>query len=436
MDVETVSLANWTEEDMLNHPAWYDAVWCYFLLCQIGDPRVPGTCATVINYFSLYSVLLNIVSGSVNNKQIGGDGDVWSMAPSSVYMPTGLGTGNHFMTPQGGARLGRIALLHLQPSQSGARHSGALVDWNAATSASIVGYTLSGPDSGLVGNPLAYALTPAGTITDVITFSDGGAGGTFFPSSITLTNTSVVQTFSYTPASSGTKTLTITSADRNAVTGSPVTLTVAAAGYTLSGPASAFVGNPAAFALTPSGLVTDVITFSDGGAGGAFLPASMTISDSSSTQTFSYTPSSPGTKILTITSADGGPVIGSPVTLSVPHVSYILSGPAIGFVGYAIAYALTPSGMANDTITFSDNGDGGTFYPATLSVNGSLRTQTFSYVPGSNGTKTLTITSSEGGTITGSPLSLSVSTITQKLTKKWFGGLRSQRPITRFNCGP
>ncbi len=114
-------------------------------------------------------------------------------------------------------------------------------------------------------------------------------------------------------------------------------------------------------------------------------------------------------------------------------MNYTLTGPGVGFVGYAIAYALTPSGIPNDTITFSDGGGGGTFYPSSLQITNSALVQTFGYVPGSSGTKTLTLTSSDGGTITGSPLSLSVSTIPQKMTKKWFGGLRSQRPKTRFN---
>ena len=281
-------------------------------------------------------------------------------------------------------------------------------------------------------NALTYTLTPSASSTDTIALASS-ADGTFSPVSLSFSDSSAAQTFTYTPATAGTKTLTVTSEDGDSIAGSPVTLTVSAKGYTLSGPMSGYVGNPLAYALTPSGFTTDTITFSDGGAGGTFNPPSITFADSSSVQSFSYTPASVGTKTLTIMSADGGTIAGLPITLSVSRVNYTLTGSTVGFVGYALAYALLPSGMTNDILTFSDSGGGGTFYPSNLAINESGSCQTFCYVPGSNGTKTLTITSTDGGTITGSPLSLSVSTIPQKMTKKWFGGLRSQRPKTRFN---
>jgi hypothetical protein len=55
----------------------------------------------------------------------------------------------------------------------------------------------------------AFTLTPDGPATDVLTPSDGGAGGTFSPTTVTLSGTTP-QTFTYTPASTGHKTITLT----------------------------------------------------------------------------------------------------------------------------------------------------------------------------------------------------------------------------------
>ena len=51
--------------------------------------------------------------------------------------------------------------------------------------------------------------------------SDGHQGGTFTPSSLTFTGSSAAQTFTYTPASVGPKTLTPTSSNGATVAGSP-----------------------------------------------------------------------------------------------------------------------------------------------------------------------------------------------------------------------
>lgn len=65
-------------------------------------------------------------------------------------------------------------------------------------------YTLTAPgtNSGAAGVASGnFTVTPNGTITATITPSDGGAGGTFTPSSLTFTASSAAQTFTYTPGS-------------------------------------------------------------------------------------------------------------------------------------------------------------------------------------------------------------------------------------------
>jgi hypothetical protein len=79
-------------------------------------------------------------------------------------------------------------------------------------------YTLSGPSSGIVGVASAnftVALTAAGSAvmgagTLTVTPSDGGGGGTFTPATVNLTAASPSATFTYTPASTGAKTISTT----------------------------------------------------------------------------------------------------------------------------------------------------------------------------------------------------------------------------------
>lgn len=73
-------------------------------------------------------------------------------------------------------------------------------------------YTLTGPSSGPIGTASTnFTVSPNGKIVSaVITPSDSGGGGTFTPASLTFTNSSAAQTFTYTPSSAGTKTISAT----------------------------------------------------------------------------------------------------------------------------------------------------------------------------------------------------------------------------------
>lgn len=76
-------------------------------------------------------------------------------------------------------------------------------------------YTFSGPSSGATGEAstdftvaLPIGAVVVGTVT--VTPNDGGDGGTFTPTSVALTTGSPSDTFTYTPASNGAKTLSVT----------------------------------------------------------------------------------------------------------------------------------------------------------------------------------------------------------------------------------
>lgn len=73
--------------------------------------------------------------------------------------------------------------------------------------------TLSGPASGPIGSASSnFTVGANGDITGtvVVTPSDGGAGGTFTPTTVSISSGSPTGTFTYTAASSGSKTISVT----------------------------------------------------------------------------------------------------------------------------------------------------------------------------------------------------------------------------------
>ena len=200
-------------------------------------------------------------------------------------------------------------------SKSGAWSMAAL-----ALEAATTTYNLSGPSTATVtvaSSPFTV-LPPSAGVTDTITFSDGGKGGTFSPTSLSFSSGSNLgQTFTYTPAVTGAITLTLTSGASTPVTGSPFALTSLAIAYNFSGPPGAVVGHPSvAYTLTPTGAVTDSVTFSDGAMGGTFFPSTLTWSSSTSPKTFTYTPAVAGAISLTPISSAGKVVNNAPLGIA------------------------------------------------------------------------------------------------------------------------
>ncbi|MES2224365.1 MAG: GDSL-type esterase/lipase family protein [Patescibacteria group bacterium] len=97
---------------------------------------------------------------------------------------------------------------------------------------------------------------------------------------------------------------------------------VPATSYALAGPTTAFVNEAtSSFTVTPDGTYTGTITPSDNGAGGSFSPTSLTFSNSSDSQTFTYTPTSFGSKTITTVSS---PALTNPSSL---HVNVLTTYP-------------------------------------------------------------------------------------------------------------
>ena len=92
------------------------------------------------------------------------------------------------------------------------------------TTAASASYVIAGPLSGLAGVASAiFTVTPKGVeASDTLTFSDGGNGGSFSPTSIVYSASALIQTFTYTPVVAGVYPLTITSASGRTFTGNGV----------------------------------------------------------------------------------------------------------------------------------------------------------------------------------------------------------------------
>lgn len=90
-------------------------------------------------------------------------------------------------------------------------------------------YSFSGPTAAIVGSPMNYQLVQASSTSTTVTPSDGGAGGTFLPTSLSWASASGEKDFTYMPASAGAVTITVTSSASALADPMPITATARAA---------------------------------------------------------------------------------------------------------------------------------------------------------------------------------------------------------------
>lgn len=188
--------------------------------------------------------------------------------------------------------------------------------------------------------------------------------------------------------------------------------------YALSGPATGSVGvASSAFTASVSGALTSavVVTPSDGGAGGTFTPATVTLPASANpTVSFTYTAVQTGAIVIAGTNS-GGLTNPSSLTFTASAIAastYTLSGPSSGVLG-AVSPAFTVTAVnslaAAVTVTPSDSGAGGTFAPSSVSLPAGLnKSATFTYLPSGAGTKTIS-TANGGGLTNPSAISFMVT---------------------------
>lgn len=180
----------------------------------------------------------------------------------------------------------------------------------AATSLAFTGAPATGT-AGVASSNFTVAAdgTPSGNV--VVTPNDGGAGGTFTPATVTLTPASQSATFTYTAASAGAKTISLTN-NGGLANPASVTFTAAATAATAviwgSIPSSGTTGYAtSAFNVGVNGTLSGnvVVTPSDGGAGGTFSPTYVTLNSGTPTGAFTYTPASAGNKTISLSNNSG-----------------------------------------------------------------------------------------------------------------------------------
>ncbi len=255
--------------------------------------------------------------------------------------------------------------------------------------------------------------------TGTISWSDGGAGGTFSTSSCTLSS-NACQT-AYTPStnspssititasyggdtthktSSGTSSLSVNLLNSSIVSVSHNPTTVSSGG---SVNFTATVTSSSSSQTVPSGLVS----WSDGNAGGTFNTQSCTLSSGSCT--VSYTPSLNPPNVTTITASYAGDnsyqpstgsnqlsanVIDSTVTTITPNPAQVTGGTLVTFTA-TISDSANPSTVIIGLVKWSDNGAGGSFSPDVCIVSNNHCS--LDYTPPANLSGQITITASYVG---------------------------------------
>ncbi len=354
---------------------------------------------------------LGVPGATVNFTDNGAGGTF--VAPSVVTAPNGTATAQYTFGP----KTGNVTI-----TASSSKLTNLTFTENAVIGpAAIVAVTSGNNQSGTVATKLAQALTVL--VTDAynnpvsgvkVTFSDGGAGGTFSNPNPVATGSNGTATQSYTlPTIASAITITATAAGVS----SPATFTETS----VAGPAASITvtgGNnqtaPAGMQLPQAltALVTDQyhnpvsgvsVAFSDGGAGGKFSNPNP-VTNSSGTVTDSYTlPIVTGSINITAT-ASGVATPAAFVETSIPGppaiVAIVSGNNQSATVGTQLPQALTVAvtdqfgnAVPNVSVTFSDGGAGGTFYnpnPGTTGATGMV-SQTY-LLPTTAGAITITAT--------------------------------------------
>ena len=280
--------------------------------------------------------------------------------------------------------------------------------------------TMTGPSTGSTGQASSN-FTVGGNydiVTDiVVTPDDNSGGGTFTPTSVTLTTGSPTGTFTYTAASNGAKTISATN-DSGLTNPANITFTSSTPAIAPTASITSIVVDGQSVTVnlntanTPvSGLATITAT---GGEAVSQGPIAVTIGSGTATVTFTGllsgtyaiptvtvtntggTNAATGGSIVTILGISGQPESGA----SENAATITLSAPRLGFVAVAttaITIAAPSGAISGDVIiTPSDGGDGGTFTPSTITVNSGSRSGTMTYTAASSGSKTLSFTNNGG----------------------------------------
>lgn len=315
--------------------------------------------------------------------------------------------GTHPSTPYGQLKVATALLQALKTDDTA-------IPWYLAPK---LGLTANGGNNqtGNVGSALPTSLTvlasnlnggaPQANVT--VSFSDGGAGGTF-SSPTAVTGSNGLASTNYTlPSTAKTVNITATSSGYSSASFteiSAVQALSATAGNNQSGPAGTTL--PAALTVSATSNGTSVagvtVTFSDGGAGGTFSNPTATTGSNGTASTTYTLPSNVETVTITATgSGYTSATFTETATLNVLTLSPTSGNNQSGGTGTVLPAALVVTATSGGnpvsgvTVTFSDGGAGGTFGTPTA-VTGSNGTASTTYTLPSTA-QTVTITASSSG---------------------------------------
>lgn len=244
-----------------------------------------------------------------------------------------------------------------------------------------------------------------------VTFSDGGKGGTFNPATVT-TNSSGNATTSYNlPKTSGAVSIVASSNGYTAATfsetalaGAPATINTVT-GFNQSGTVGTTLPDPiVAKVLDAYGnIVTNAaVTFADSGLNGTFQPnPALSGNNGQASTSFTLPTVAKANFSLTATSGSAAPATFPETSVAGAPASMTISGgnKQTGTHGTELPKALQVgvkdqygNAVSNVTVSFSDNGAGGTFSTLAAVTNGGGQAGTYYTLPGVPGTWTITAT--------------------------------------------
>ena len=271
--------------------------------------------------------------------------------------------------------------------------------------------------SGGVGTTLPTALSVLATINGnpvsgvSVMFSDGGAGGTFGTPTAT-TNSSGIASSTYTlPSTAKTVTINATATGYSTATftetaTSSAQVLMVSAGNNQSGGTGTTLPTALTITATKGGKLAGgvVVTFTDGGAGGTFGTPTVTTTAQGRASTTYTLPPTPQTVTITASATNYSSAIFTENATSNLVTTIVISSGSkqSGTVGTTlpnplVVTAKNSSGktVSGASVSFTDNGAGGTFSPnpAITATNGQASTSyTLPTVPKA----TITVTASSG----------------------------------------
>ncbi|HTW31406.1 MAG TPA: Ig-like domain-containing protein, partial [Candidatus Sulfotelmatobacter sp.] len=265
--------------------------------------------------------------------------------------------------------------------------------------------------SGGTGTTLPTALTVLATSNGnaannvTVTFSDGGAGGTFSNPTVTTTSSGLASTTYTLPPTAQTVTITATSSAYTSATFTETAAVSLSLSPTAGNNQTGNVGTTLPTALTvtatsngnPASGVS--VTFTDNGAGGTFgTPTAITGSNGQASSTYTL----PSTaRIVNINaSASGYPTAAFTETAASQTLSASSGNNQTGNPGSTLPTPLTVLATSNGTpvsgltVSFTDNGAGGTFgSPTAVTGNNGMASSTYT-LPSTAQTVNITVSSS------------------------------------------